>query len=207
MAGTDTHLERPPLKRAKLIAELGLFEENPARGNGRWEAITISQLAGFLGCVLIFCLALILSEPGFILLLDHANLLFHEAGHPIYGLLSTRLAVYGGTLGQLTFPAVLAISFYRKAQPIPFASCCIWFFENLLNIARYLADARAQLLPLVGGGEHDWTEILTRWNLLSADTTLAAIVRSLGWIGMLASIVWILFLAVKGRRSHHVAKP
>lgn len=37
------------------------------------------------------------------------------------------------------------------------AMAWVWLGENLLNIARYLGDARAQVLPLVGGGEHDWT--------------------------------------------------
>ena len=34
-------------------------------------------------------------------ILDSANLAFHEAGHPLVGILSSRLAVYGGTLFQL----------------------------------------------------------------------------------------------------------
>jgi len=39
--------------------------------------------------------------------LDSANLVFHEAGHPLFGLLlGERITVYGGTLGQLVFPAV-----------------------------------------------------------------------------------------------------
>jgi hypothetical protein len=139
-------------------------------------------------------------------LLDHANLLFHEAGHPIYGLFSERIAVYGGTLGQLTFPIVLAISFYRKAEPIPFAACGIWFSENLLNIARYMADARAQILPLVGGGDHDWNEIFTRWNVLNIDTAIAATTRALGWCGMVVALIWVLYRAAKDVRAaakHH----
>jgi p-aminobenzoyl-glutamate transporter AbgT len=47
-----------------------------------------------------------MSEPGFVFILDHANLLFHEAGHPVAGVFSQRMEVYGGTLGQLTFPLV-----------------------------------------------------------------------------------------------------
>ncbi len=76
------------------------------------------------------------SEPGFIFGLDHANLLFHEAGHPITGLFSQRLEPYGGTFGQLVFPVVLAVSFWRKGKPLPLAAAALWFFENFLNIAR-----------------------------------------------------------------------
>jgi hypothetical protein len=67
----------------------------------------------------------------------------------------------------------------------------IWFFENWLNIARYMADARAQILPLVGGGCHDWGEIFGRWQVLPQDTQIAAVVRTTGWIGMGAACVWL----------------
>ena len=42
---------------------------------------------------------------GWVPILDSANLAFHEAGHPIFGLFSSRLMVYGGTLMQLLLPA------------------------------------------------------------------------------------------------------
>lgn len=127
-------------------------------------------------------------------ILDGANLLFHEAGHPAVGLFSQRLMVYGGTMGQLTFPVILAVSFWRKGEAISFAASVIWFFENWLNIARYMADARVQVLPLVGGGCHDWGEIFGRWHVLSHDTQIAAVVRTTGWIGMSAACAWIVWL-------------
>ena len=79
---------------------------------------------------------------GFVFLLDHANLLFHEAGHPLTGIFSQRLEPYGGTVGQLFFPGLLMVSFWRKGRPLALAVATIWFFENFLNIARYMADAR-----------------------------------------------------------------
>ncbi|MGD0141318.1 MAG: hypothetical protein ABSD28_20860 [Tepidisphaeraceae bacterium] len=83
-----------------------------------------------------------------------------RGGHRnVAGLFSQRLETYGGTLGQLAFQALLAVSFWRKGEAISFAVSVVWFFENWLNIARYMADARAQALPLVGGGDHDWARI------------------------------------------------
>ena len=55
-----------------------------------------------------------------------------------------------------------------------------WLFQNFWNIARYMADARAQVLPLVGNGEHDWTEIFSRWGVLRRDTGIAGFVTSPG---------------------------
>ncbi|XZG69917.1 hypothetical protein ACTSKR_14855 [Chitinibacteraceae bacterium HSL-7] len=121
-------------------------------------------------------------------LLDGANLLFHEAGHPLVGLISDRLTVYGGTLAQLAFPLVVLVHFYRRHDTLGTAVGALWLLENGLNISRYMGDARAQLLPLVGGGEHDWTEILSRWGLLQWDTSLAGLLRIVCVLGMLATV-------------------
>jgi hypothetical protein len=164
-----------------------------------WKQVTNRRLAGFGIGMVLFLLLVLKSEPGFVFLVDHANLLFHEAGHPIVGLISNRLETYGGTLGQLTFPVVLAVSFWRKGETLSFAGSVVWFFENWLNIARYMADARAQELPLVGGGDHDWHTIFGRWGMLAHDTQIAAVVRSIGWAGMAAACVWVLWRWWRGR--------
>jgi hypothetical protein len=77
----------------------------------------------------------------------------------------------------------------------------IWIAENLLNIARYLADARAHELPLVGGLDpeysHDWTEILAKWGLLEQELALAFTVRMLA----VALMAWALFAAWRTQRT------
>jgi len=51
--------------------------------------------------------------------LDSANLVFHEAGHPLFGmLLGNRITVYGGTLGQLVFPIVATTSFWLRREAV-----------------------------------------------------------------------------------------
>ncbi|MDB6131002.1 MAG: hypothetical protein JWM04_2109 [Verrucomicrobiales bacterium] len=165
----------------------------------RWELISRQKVVLFLCGFLGFLLLIFRSEPGFVFMVDHANLLFHEAGHPIYGLLGPTLGLYGGTMGQLTFPVILAISFYRKANPIGFAAAGIWFFENWLNISRYMADARAQALPLVGGGEHDWFNIFGRWHVLGHDFRIASYVKTTGWVGMFVFVAWFCWVAFSQR--------
>jgi hypothetical protein len=156
-----------------------------------WDSITLPRLIGFLiGVGALFALILC-SQPGFVFLLDHANLLFHEAGHPIVGLFSQRLEPYGGTLGQLAFPCVLMVHFWRRNQALSFAGSALWFFENWLNIARYLADARAMVLPLVGGGDHDWHTILGRWGLLPYDDRIATVLQLNAWLGITSVCVWV----------------
>ena len=101
------------------------------------------------------------SANGYIRVLDDANLVFHEAGHPIFGILGQTLGLYGGTLGQLVFPTAVCVTYWKRCEAVAFFVGLVWLFENFLNISRYMADARAQILPLVGGGEHDWTNIFT----------------------------------------------
>lgn len=157
-----------------------------------WQPVGKARLlATSLGMVVLLYLLATLDD-GFLPIVDHANLAFHEAGHLIYGILGNTLGLYGGTLGQLTFPLVAAVLFWRRREPLAFMLAAVWGFENLLNIARYMADARAQLLPLVGGGEHDWTEIFSRWGVLAADTRIAHRVSLIGWLGMLAMWLWLL---------------
>jgi hypothetical protein len=136
---------------------------------------------------------LFLKFNGYVPVLDDANLLFHEAGHPIFGAVSAPLGVYGGTLGQLVFPILVMFQFWWHRDMIGFIIGQMWFAENLLNIARYMADAREQFLPLIGGGEHDWTEIFTRWNMLEQNNTVALDVRVFAWLIIGGSGIWLLW--------------
>jgi hypothetical protein len=134
--------------------------------------------------------------------LDSANLAFHEAGHPLFWLLDNRLGVYGGTLGQLALPLIVAASFWRRRDAFATALVLVWLFQNFFNIARYMADARAQMLPLVGGG-HDWTEIFARWQVLHLDTRIAGIVGVLGWAGVLLVCCTLAWSWWRGRLDCH----
>lgn len=152
--------------------------------------LTGTALIGVVAVALLLALAYRASSDGFIPVLDHANLVFHEAGHVVFGIFGSTLGLYGGTLGQLVFPVVVTIRFWRKGMLAASSLGLIWFCQNLLNIARYVADARAQELPLVGGGEHDWLNILSRWGALSADTALARGLSTLAWMGIIVTIAW-----------------
>ena len=135
---------------------------------------------------------LVRNAAGWTPFLDSVNLIFHEAGHPLFGLFHWEtLTILGGTLMELLVPTALCLAFVWKRQPLGTALCGQWAAQNLLYIASYMADARAQELPLVGGGEHDWTALLTQWGLLERDTVLAGRVAFLGWTLMLAWAGWL----------------
>lgn len=132
-----------------------------------------------------------LGGDGWVPLVDSANLALHEAGHPLAGIFSAGAAVYGGTLFQLAFPLAAAGHFHRVANPTGIAACVVWLGENLLNIARYMADARARELPLVGNGDHDWAEIFGRWGVLHLDGRIAGMTRGIGVLLVAGAVVWL----------------
>jgi len=156
-----------------------------------WGRLTAAQVWTFMVCAGLLFLIIVFDDDGFVLLLDHANLAFHEAGHLYFGVLGSTLGLYGGTLGQLVFPIAAGVSFWRRGQAVGAAISGVWLFENFLNIARYMADARAQRLPLVGGGEHDWFHIFSSWGALSHDTDIAFVTHAAGWAGMIGCVAWL----------------
>ena len=155
------------------------------------KPVTNKGFYGVLSGFILFSMVLILDDDGFIIVLDHANLLFHEAGHVFLGIFGYTAGLYGGTLGQFVFPVVTAISFYKKGATVALAVSGFWFFENFFYVATYVGDARTRNLPLVGGGDHDWYRILSSWNMLSYDTTFAGLLRLLGWLGLCITMIII----------------
>ncbi len=120
--------------------------------------------------------------------LDGVNLAFHEGGHIFFGMLGQTLHFLGGTFGQLFFPVACALHFLQREQPFEAAICGIWLAESLMNVARYLGDAQAQLLPLVGGHIHDWNWLLQRWGILEACEGIASALH------FMASLLAVSFL-------------
>jgi hypothetical protein len=141
----------------------------------------------------LFLLYAAVNTSGF-LFLDHANLMIHEAGHALFGWAGYYTQILGGTLGQLIVPALCVLAFTRRGETTAVAFCAFWGFENLLYVATYMADARTSALPLVGSDESDWTILFTHWGLLQRDRTIAAWTRSAGWLGMLATVAWLVWM-------------
>jgi hypothetical protein len=102
--------------------------------------------------------------------LSWVDLPIHETGHLVFGLLGNQfIYVLGGTLGQLLMPLAFWVYFLNENQPRSADACLLWVGQNLLDIGRYAADARAQQLELVAGGVHDWTYLLETTHLLIHD--------------------------------------
>jgi hypothetical protein len=121
---------------------------------------------------------------------DAIDLPIHETGHLVFGWGGEVLAALGGTLFQLSMPLAFVHHFWRRHDRHAASVALWWVGQNCWNVARYVADARAQELPLVGGGEHDWAFLLATWGWLAHDELLARHARLLGWL-VVAGAIWL----------------
>ena len=134
-----------------------------------------------------------LRHPGEFRLIDNVNLPIHETGHLVFAPFGEFIEALGGTLFQLIVPATFVGYFLRRGDRHAATVALWWLGENFWNIAVYVADARAQELPLVGGGEHDWAYLLAELGWLSRDAQVARAVHLAGVvIFVLATVAGVL---------------
>jgi hypothetical protein len=178
---------------AYLALLRGYFRDHP------WHPVSAYALSGWGAFYLLFLLYAARNTSGF-LFIDNVNLVIHEAGHPLFSYLGEGPMVWGGSILQWLVPFLLATYFFLQRQTTGFVFSLFFFFENWLYTATYMADARAQVLPLVsiGGGDgdenmHDWYNIFSRMGVLNRDTEIAHVVRSLGWLGMIGCVLFLLW--------------
>lgn len=160
-----------------------------------WKPVSRPALVAWL-IFYVWFLGYAFSAHGGYLFIDSANLIVHEGGHNLFSWFGHTLMLWGGTLLQWLVPFLLAVYFFTQRQTTGFVFCLFFFFENWLYTATYMADARAQVLPLVTTGdsdfvEHDFFAIFSSLGVLKHDTQIAAVVRVLGWCGMIAIVAWL----------------
>ena len=135
--------------------------------------------------VLLFWFAWILirhlADPMYSSILGNLNLGVHELGHLLFMPFGRFLCTLGGTLLQCSLPLFGIYNFYREGDYFAILLCFGWLSDNLFDVARYVADARALELPLVnlfgGSVEHDWNVLLGSMGILQFDTTIAFLIK------------------------------
>lgn len=144
-----------------------------------------------------------LQSPGDYRWIDSLDLAIHETGHLVFGFGGETLMLLGGTLLQLIVPAAFAVALWRAGDRHGASVPLWWMGQNCWNISVYVRDARAQELPLVGGGEHDWAILLANWDSLNRDHALADAMHLLGVVLYLVAIIggWLLLSTDSGPRS------
>jgi len=134
------------------------------------------------------------------------NLVFHEAGHVVFLPFGRFMNVLGGSLLQLVVPVVCATAFlYQHGNRFACAVSVWWAGESLVDLAPYIADARALQLPLIGGRTgaevegHDWEYLLTRLGVMPWDVALGRVAHFTGIVVMIAALAWAIVLIIQRR--------
>jgi len=123
------------------------------------------------------------------------DLVFHEAGHIIFSPFGRFMTVLGGSLMQFLVPVIAAVAFVRQEDPFSAAICGWWAGQNLIDLAPYIADARALQLILLGGHTgaevegHDWEFILTQLGVTHLDRQIGTTAYAIGVLIMIASLI------------------
>ncbi len=129
----------------------------------------------------------------------------HEFGHLIFAWFGEFMTVLGGSLNQLLIPVATGLLLYRSRDYFGIAVAGTWLSSSLMDLARYMGDARTLDLDLVGFGEnavHDWAWILGRLDALPYDTRIANLTRACAVVMLILSIGFGLWLSLQmGQRE------
>jgi hypothetical protein len=125
------------------------------------------------------------------------NLPFHEAGHVLFSPFGRFMMTLGGSLLQVAVPIVCAVVFLTKTRdPFAASAAAWWGGQSLMDLAPYIADARALQLVLLGGRTgaevegHDWEYILQTLGWLHRDLALGRGAFFVGAVLMTAALAW-----------------
>ncbi|HUP45681.1 MAG TPA: hypothetical protein VM779_09230 [Thermoanaerobaculia bacterium] len=136
---------------------------------------------------------------------------FHEMGHLLFSFAGHFIGSLMGSGLQVLIPIIVVIVFYRQSDYFGMAVGGFWLSFSLFEVARYVADARAMELPLVGftdDPEHDWHYLLSTMGLLNLDTTIAFLIRVVATVSGVASLafaVWLLLVMARSKRARALA--
>ncbi|HEY4217938.1 MAG TPA: hypothetical protein VGM67_12425 [Gemmatimonadaceae bacterium] len=152
------------------------------------------------------------------------DLAVHEFGHVLFEpfgipILGTTMVILGGSLFQMVFPLIFLLYFLRShpngtRRDLHAATVCLWWVSiNLLSVAIYANDARAEQITLISGltgkesDGHDWNNLFTIWGVLDKDTVIAARMRAVAVLLCVISIVAGLYIAWAGDEGGTAPQP
>jgi len=123
----------------------------------------------------------------------------HEASHIIVAFLPQILVAAAGSVGEIGFTVLILYATIKGKAYFAGVFAGLWIMLAMNNVGRYMADARSQLLPLIGPGEtvqHDWHYVFGQLGWLNADTAIGGTVRGLGIMIGVVALGWGLYLII-----------
>ena len=151
------------------------------------RGVGIAVLLGL--AIMIVARGLTPADSGLLAFVHLIDLVFHEAGHVIFGFFGRFLGMLGGSLNQVLIPAVCTGYFLWHRQLASAAVMLFWVGESLADVAIYVADGRDMALPLLAEGlTHDWNWILSELSLRNQAAPIGRAVFAVAVIVLMAAI-------------------
>lgn len=117
------------------------------------------------------------------------TLVLHEMGHLLFSWFGNTMMLLGGSLVQLAAPLGAALYLWLRQRDWFGLSVGLgWLSFATWELATYVDDANREELALVGFGDevqHDWSTLLTQWQLLNYAGGIAVAIR------VVATGIWL----------------
>lgn len=136
----------------------------------------------------------------------------HEVSHLIAGFLPGILVAAAGSIGEITFTILIVIAALKARSYFAAIFGALWVTLAMNSVGRYMADARTQLIPLVGPSDqpiHDWFYVFNQLGWLQYDTVIGNIVRWIGdgiGIAALCGGAWLIVIVATTGRAPAILK-
>lgn len=124
----------------------------------------------------------------------------HEVSHLVVFFMPSIIVAAAGSIGEIAFPALIMAMALRAKSYFAAIFAGLWTMLAMHSVGRYMADARAQILPLMGPGEsvrHDWNYIFIQLGLLDYDTFIGGSFQMAGTSVGIIALGFGLYLIVK----------
>ena len=169
-------------------------------GAGRSSGFSARWLAGLASIAALWWVAFHQDER--IPILTYVNFGIHEAGHFVTYSSSDLVMYLAGSIAQVAVPVLLAAYFFHfRSDWLAASVCLMWGATSALEVALYVADARAQRLDLIGGN-HDWAFILgpEGYGAMEKSASIANTIRDAATAAAIAAFALCLASPLRGRR-------
>lgn len=124
----------------------------------------------------------------------------HEASHIVFGFLPAVFVAAVGSLSELLFAFLLVIAAIRAKSSIAISFSLLWCMLAMSSAGRYMADAKYQLMPLIGPGasvRHDWNYVFTELDLLTYSELIGDTLRYGGYMVGAIGVICIFWYVIK----------
>ncbi len=126
------------------------------------------------------------------------NFVLHELSHLFTIFLPSLITASAGSMSELILGLGLIIGAFVGRTYFASLFCFLWFMLATQSAADYMADAKAQSLPLIsfGGGDpiHDWNYVFGQLGLLEQSTLIASTLRIIGVVAGLFGLIFTAWL-------------